>query len=95
MKIIGILLIIGILFSYVPVFPMDDCQEEDNGGNMKLGCGYAFHCPFLSNIGLSGSIVLPYVGRASLSLPLPVIDELAHPIFHPPKSGLPNLNYGG
>jgi len=82
----------GTLFSYVPVFPMGDCQEEVHEGSRKLECGYAFHCPFLSNTGLSGSIILPYVGQASLSLLLPVIDELARPIFHPPKGGSPNPN---
>jgi len=92
MRTIGILLVIGILFSYVPVFPIGDCQEEEHEGGRKLDCGYPFHCPFLSDIGLSGSVVLPYIGRASLSLPLFVIDELVHPIFHPPKNGLQNPN---
>jgi hypothetical protein len=85
MKIIGILLIIGILFSYVPIFPKDDCQEANHARNMKLDCGYIFHCPFLSNIGLQESIILPYFGRAVLSPPFLVIDDFAHPIFHPPK----------
>jgi hypothetical protein len=43
MKIIGILLIIGILFSYVPILPMDDSQESNHAGNMKLDCG--LHLP--------------------------------------------------
>ncbi len=85
MKIVGIVIILGILFSYVPIFPMDDCQEEAPMGNMKLDCGYIFHCPFLSNIGLSKSMTLPLIGRAVLSSSLPVIDELTHPIFHPPE----------
>jgi len=85
MKIIGILLIIGILFSYVPILPMDDSQESNHAGNMKLDCGYIFHCPFLSNIGLPESMTLPYFGRAVLNAPLLVIDELTHPIFRPPK----------
>jgi len=85
MKITGILLIIGILFSYAPVFSMDDCQEDAHMGNMKLGCGYIFHCPFLSNIGLPESIILPYFGRAVLRPPFLVIDDFAHPIFHPPE----------
>ena len=85
MKIVGILLIIGILFSYVPILPMDDCQESNHAGNMKLDCGYIFHCPFLSNIGLPESMTLPYFGRAVLNAPLLVIEELTHPLFHPPK----------
>jgi len=85
MKIVGILLIIGVLFSYVPIIPKDDCQEANHARNMKLDCGYIFHCPFLSKIGLPESIVLPFIGRAVLSSSLPVLEELTHPIFHPPK----------
>jgi len=85
MKIIGILLIIGILFSYVPIFSTDDCRQENHAGNMKLDCGYIFHCPFLSNIGLPESITLPYFGRAVLISSFLVIEELTHPIFHPPE----------
>ncbi len=86
MKILRILLILGILFTYyVPMFPMDDCQQESHAGNMNLGCGYIFHCPFLSNIGLPESMTLPYFGRAVLISLLPMIDELIHPIFHPPE----------
>ena len=85
MKIIGVLLIIGILFSYIPIFPMDGCQQGDHAGNMKLDCGYIFHCPFLSNTNVSESISLPYLGRAvSISSSL-VIEDLTHPIFHPPE----------
>ncbi len=85
MKIIGILLITGILFSYVPVFSTDDCHEKDHAGNMDLDCGYIFHCPFLSNMNLSEPITLPYFGRAVLILSLPAMDELTRPVFHPPE----------
>ena len=93
MKIIGILLIIGILFSYVPTFSTDDCQQEDHAGNMKLDCGYIFHCPFLSNMNLSESMTLPYFGRSVLTSSLPVIDELTHPIFHPPEKWIAHFLY--
>ena len=85
MKIIGIFIIIAILFSYAPAIPMDKCSEGDHGGNTKLDCGYIFHCPFLSNINLSESITLPYFGRAVLISSFLVIEELTHPIFHPPE----------
>jgi hypothetical protein len=85
MKILRILVILGILFSYIPMFPMDDCQEENHAGNMNVGCGYSFHCPFLSNVSLSESITLPYLGQVLLISTLPAIDELPDPIFHPPK----------
>ncbi len=86
MKIIGILLIMGILFSYVPIFSMENCEQKDHAGNMKLDCGSLFHCPFLSNMNLSESMTLPYFGQAVLISSLPVIDELTDSIFHPPKN---------
>jgi hypothetical protein len=85
MKIIGVLLTIGILFSYVPIFATDDCQQKDHAGNMKLDCGNIFHCPFLSNMNLSESMPLPYFGQTVLISSLLVIDELPDFIFHPPK----------
>ena len=91
MKVVGILLITGILFSYVPMFSMNDCQQEDHAGNMKLDCGYIFHCPFLSVANLSGSVPLPYFGRVVSISSFPVIEELAHPIFHPPEKRLSPL----
>jgi hypothetical protein len=85
MKIIGIVLIIGIVFSYVPILPMGGCQETNHAGNMKLDCGYIFHCPLLSSIGPHESMTLPYFGRAVFILPLPTVYEFTRPIYHPPK----------
>ncbi len=90
MKLTGILLIVGILFLYIPILPKDDCQEANHARNMKMDCGYIFHCPFLSNVGVSESMTLPYFGQAiSISL-LPVVDELPDPIFRPPKKEMPH-----
>jgi hypothetical protein len=85
MKIIGSFLIIGILFSYVPVFPMGECPEGNHMGNMKMDCGHLFHCPMVVNIIISGTPDLPLNGRLVSTKPLLVVKELAHSIFHPPK----------
>lgn len=86
MKAIGIVIILGILFSYLPAFPMDDCQETAHAGTMQLHCGYVFHCPFLSNPGFLGPVKLPYLGRIeSSSLPMRV-DEFVMPVYHPPEN---------
>ena len=85
MKIIGFLLIIEILFSYVPVFPMDECPEGKHMGNMKMDCGYNFHCPLISNIIMPEPLSLPLSGRVVLIPSLLKIDELASLIFRPPE----------
>jgi len=84
MKIIGIFLILGILFSYVPMIPIDGCREEGHVGNMKLDCGYSFHCPILSIV-ISEPFHPSYVGRLALIPSLKTVEEVVHPIFHPPE----------
>jgi len=92
MKLIGIFLIIGILFSYVPVMPMDDCPEGDqhtgnrHTGNMTMNCGYSFHCPILFNINTPDPMPLPLTGRLVDLAPPLKIDEVPFLIFHPPKA---------
>jgi hypothetical protein len=85
MKIIGFLLIIGILFSYVPVFPMDECPEGKHMGNMKMDCGYNFHCPLIINIIMPEPSALPLSGRVVLTPSLLKVDELTSFIFRPPE----------
>jgi hypothetical protein len=80
------LIIAAILLSYIPAFPMDDCQESDHSGTMQLHCGYLFHCPFLSNFNFAGPSYLPYAGQFDES-PFPIrIDGFIIPIFHPPEN---------
>jgi len=88
MKIVGVLLIIGILFSYVPVIPMDDCPEENHARNTntKMDCGSIFHCPLILNGSLQEPFPLPLSGWLILPPILPKVDELTHLIFHPPKN---------
>ena len=85
MKIIGTLLIIGILFSYVPMISMDDCPDGDHMGNMKTDCGYCFHSPGLFGMNISEYLFLPFSGRLVLVPPSVKIDEIPFLIFHPPK----------
>jgi len=99
--IIGWLLVIGILFSYVPVFPMDECPEGNHTGSMKMDCGSLFHCPMIVDRIFSESSALPLRGcLVPIKLSL-VVDEFPDPIFHPPKhnpkfisSGEGTVRYG-
>ena len=84
MRIIGYLLIIGILFSYVPVFSMDECPDGNHMGNMKLDCGSIFHCPMIFDIRVSDPTPLPLRGLFFTAPSLFHIDELPRLIFHPP-----------
>jgi hypothetical protein len=85
MRIIGCFLIIGILFSYVPVFPMDECPEGNHMGNMKMDCGYLFHCPMIVDINISETSSLPPNGFSISIRTLLLMEELVHSIFHPPE----------
>ena len=99
MKIIGCLLVIGILLSYVPVFHMNECPGQDHSGNTKMDCGSLFHCPMIINIVVLKISGLPLNGLLIPTKMLPLKDKLANPIFHPPKSSVPNFiprgNEGG
>ena len=95
MKIIGFLLIIGILISYVPMIPMDECPEGNHMGNMKMDCGNNFHCPLIFNIIIQEPLPLPLSGRVVLTPPLLKIDELAYLIFRPPRHGFQKSIHGG
>ena len=91
MKIIGCLLVVGILLSYAPVFHMDECPEETHLGNvMKMDCGSPFHCPMIVDIVISELSSLPPSGLLMSTGPLLLTDGLTIPIFHPPK--YPNAN---
>jgi len=87
-RIIGAFIIIAILFSYLPMDAMGNCSEEDHSANMRMDCGYIFHCPVIYNPALPQLSVLsinswlrwiPTVGK---------VEELPRLIFHPPKKFL-------
>jgi hypothetical protein len=83
--IIGCLLVIGILFSYVPMFPTDGCPDGSHTGIMKMDCGSLFHCPMIVDKILPETSGLPLRGcLVPLKLSL-VVDELPDLIFRPPK----------
>ena len=84
-NLIGFVVVITILFSYVPVFSTDQCPEGNHMGNVKMDCGYSFHCPMVVNKSIVGTHSLPLNGRLVPAKPFLVIDELVRVIFHPPK----------
>ncbi len=87
-SLIGFLVIITILFSYMPAFSfsMDGCSEEGNHmGDTKMDCGHPFHCPMLVIENIPGTNGLPLNGLLVQAKPLLVVDELIHVVFHPPK----------
>jgi hypothetical protein len=85
MRIIGCLLIIGILSSYAPIIPVDDCPDGTHMGIMKMDCGSIFHCPLIFNISESEPTPLPLWGRIFLTPSLFKVDALPRLIFHPPE----------
>ena len=90
MRLIGCLLVIGILFSYLPMFPMDECPEGSHMGIMKMDCGSSFHCPMIVDKISSESSALPFRGCVvpiKLSL---AVNEFPDPVFHPPEYLIPN-----
>ena len=86
MRIIGCLLVIGILSSYAPIIPIDDCADGAHMGFMKMDCGSIFHCPLILNISVSKPAPLPLTGRVSLTPSLFKVDGLPRSIFHPPET---------
>jgi len=92
MRLIGCLLVMGILFSYLPVFPMNmnDCPEANHTGGMKMDCGSLFHCPMIVDNIFSESSALPFRGcLVPIKLSL-AVEEFPDPIYHPPKYSIPN-----
>jgi len=84
-NLIGFVVIITILSLYIPVFSMDQCREGNHTGNVKMDCGYSFHCPMVVSRSILGTYSLPLNGRLVPEKPLLVVDELISMIFHPPK----------
>ena len=85
MKIIGWLLVIGILVSYAPVFHTDECPEGNHSGNTKMDCGVPFHCSMIVDIVVSEISRLPFNGLLIAARMRAVRDGLVNPIFHPPE----------
>src|SRR5512147_1971863 len=90
MKIIGCLLVIGILLSYAPVFHMDECPGENHSGNIKTDCGGPFHCPMILNIVVSRISSLPLHSLFAPVGMLPFVDGPINSIFRPPEYLSPN-----
>lgn len=95
MKIIGWLLVIGILLSYAPVFPVDECPEGNHRGNMNTDCGIPFHCPMIMGIVFSEISSLPLNGLLLPTRMLLFSDGLINPVFHPPEYSNPDFGLPG
>jgi hypothetical protein len=95
MKIIGWLLVIGILLSYAPVFPMDECPEGNHRGNMNTDCGIPFHCPMIMGVVFSEISSLPLNGLLLSTRMLLLSDGLIDPVFHPPEYSGPSISPSG
>ena len=85
---IGIIIIIGIIFSYIPLVLEDECPEGDHMGSMKVDCGYVFHCPLVIGKNISEPLSLPLTGQLVLIPPIMKIEKLAYLFFRPPKKRL-------
>ncbi len=94
MKIIGCLLVIGILLSYAPVFHMDECPGENHSGNIKTDCGGPFHCPMIMDIVASKISSLPLHSLLVPSGMLPFVDGPTNSIFRPPEYLSPSVPRG-
>jgi len=94
-----ILIVLGVLFSYFPVMPLQHCPEGSHEGNHhdgnrpegshkeegKLNCGYIFHCPFTFNLSFSEPLVILNTEKlVSISPPI-TFGDFRFPIFHPPE----------
>ncbi len=91
-NLIGSLVVITILFSYMPAFSMGGCPEGNHMGNVKMDCGYSFHCPMVVNENILGTYSLPLNGRLAPAKPLLAVDELVRMIFHPPRGLHPSVS---
>lgn len=95
MRILGVLLVIAILFSYFPMMTMDGCSEEDHENDMRMDCGYTFHCPVIYHS------ILPHLSAPSIygwlkwKRIIGKMEELPKSIYHPPKGYSPYGLMGG
>jgi len=93
MKIIAILLTVGVLFSCIPMVPMNDCPEESHMGGLKVNSGSSYHCPLCTlivNAALPEPLPLPLIGQLLSTEYLRMVDDLTRSIFRPPEYGIPN-----
>jgi hypothetical protein len=91
-KWIGILIIVGILFSYFPVMSFQHRPEGSHYGNHrkgshkeegKLNCGYVFYCPFTLNPSFSEPLVTLNTEKLVPISSSITFGDFRFPIFHP------------
>jgi hypothetical protein len=98
MKTMAILLIVGILFFHISMVPVDNCSQDGCGhmGNMKVNCGFSYHCPLCSlivNTTVPEPLPLPLIGQLFETTSLAAVDDLTRPIFRPPEYQINNSYY--
>jgi len=65
-------------------------------GSMRVNCGFSYHCPLcplIVNVIIQELLPLPLVGQLLSTISLPTVDDIARPIFHPPKHRSKNCHY--
>ncbi|MCX8118474.1 MAG: hypothetical protein N3G78_11140 [Desulfobacterota bacterium] len=84
-KILNLLILIGLLLSYFPTEILSRCSETENAEKWEKGCGFAFHCPMVSEriTPLPSNLIL--LGYAELPNVFKLLDKLPYFFFHPPK----------
>ena len=89
-KVAGVLILLSILATYLPMMPSEECPEGTHETGNHLGsvkiCGSLFHCPLVFNMSLSDLFPIPLIGRLPLVTLVPFLDELSDSIFRPPRS---------
>ena len=98
-KWIRILIVIGILFSYVPVMPVEyfpeGSHEKNHEGNDhkgshkeegKLNCRYIFHCAFTLNLSFSEPLVILHMEKLVSISPSITFGDFRFAIFRPPEA---------
>src|SRR4030042_4206969 len=86
LKVVRIFIASVILFSYLPVIPVDDCPAQDHMDDVRMNCGYIFHCPFISSIGPLESVTILNIGWLVSIAPSLLIEDIEYPVFHPPEA---------
>lgn len=84
MKKIAILLIFGIILSYLPLFALGNCSETHHLKKTTLDCGSFFHCPIILAQDYK-NFNLYLIGLITFINPVRNLIEIPHSIFHPPE----------
>lgn len=85
MKFIGMIALMAMFFSYIPMDILAHCSEKDPAKENKMGCGYLFHCPINSPTVEPSLSFLSMLGWLKWAPAAEKIEGALQSIFHPPK----------